>query len=238
MMVIKACQIAIIIPVLNESQSIIKVIQELPAQYHQGIVVVDNGSTDGTQDAVLKAKITLVSEPKKGYGSACLRGLDHVAKQKEKPEIVVFLDGDYSDYPREIDLLLDPIRHNEADFVIGSRTRDPAGRLALTPQARFGNWLATKLIQWCWHATFTDLGPFRAIRYQSLMNLQMQDQTFGWTVEMQIRAVKKGLRIREVAVSYRQRIGKSKISGTVKGTVLAGYKILSTIFKEKFLLPE
>jgi glycosyltransferase involved in cell wall biosynthesis len=170
---------------------------------------------------------TVVYEKRQGYGQACLSGMDAL----DTPDIVVFLDGDYSDYPEEIDLLLEPILKGEADFIVGSRMILKESRKALLPQARYGNQLAVFLIRLFFGHRFTDLGPFRAIRYESLRAIGMRDKDFGWTVEMQIKAVKNDLRIREVPVHYRMRIGVSKITGTVSGTLKAGTKIIYTIFK-------
>ena len=151
--------------------------------------------------------------------------------RQQKPDIVVFVDADYSDYPAEMVQLIEPIRSGKMDLVIGSRALGNRQPGSMTPQQRFGNYLATRLLRWLYGVRYTDLGPFRAIRFESLLALDMQDRTYGWTVEMQLKAAKQGLRIAEVPVSYRKRIGFSKISGTVKGTVLAGYKIITTIFK-------
>jgi len=220
-------KISVIIPAYNEEESLPHVLNDLPRDRLHQIIVVDNRSTDRTSEVARANGATVVSEKRRGYGQACLSGmaaLDH-------PDIVVFLDGDYSDYPEEIDLLLEPILKDEADFVVGSRMILEESRKALLPQARYGNQLAVFLIRLFFDHRFTDLGPFRAIRHESLQAIGMRDKNFGWTVEMQIKAVQKGLRIREVPVRYRMRIGVSKITGTVSGTLKAGTKIIYTIFK-------
>jgi hypothetical protein len=191
------------------------------------IVVVNNASTDETGDNARAAGATVVREPNQGYGYACLRGIEYA--RGKQPNVIVFLDGDYSDHPDEMSRLLAPILEDQADFVVGSRIRGEAEPGAMLPQARIGNRLACALMRWIWGARYTDLGPFRAIRFQDLLALDMQDQTFGWTIEMQIKAVEAGLRVREVPVSYRKRVGVSKITGTLSGTVKASVKILWTI---------
>ena len=224
-------RISIIIPAYNEESSIGLVLDALPQEKIHEIIVVDNGSTDATARVAQEHGARVVKEPKKGYGSACRKGIDEL----DAPDIVVFIDGDFSDFPEEIVLLIGPIEAGEKDFVLGSRMIFPKSQLALLPQARYGNRLAILLIKLFFKYEFTDLGPFRAIRYSSLMSLGMQDRDFGWTVEMQIKAVRNGLRIHEVPVNYRKRIGISKITGTISGTIRAGTKIIYTIFK--YLLP-
>ncbi len=219
----------VIIPALNEASSIDRVIDALPDGVVDLVLVVDNGSTDETAAAAQRAGATVVSEPRKGYGRACLKGMDEIAPLK--PDVVVFLDGDFSDYPEEITRLLSPIERGEADFVVGSRMTGKREKGALLPQARYGNQLAGMLIKWIWGVRFTDLGPFRAIRFPALLALDMQDKTYGWTVEMQIKAAQAGLRCLEVPVSYRKRIGTSKVTGTVSGTVKASVRILWLIFR-------
>ena len=219
--------ISVIIPAFNEEKSIGKVIADIPKTCVQEIIVVDNGCLDRTAEVARAAGARVVREERRGYGSACLAGIAAL----NAPEIVVFLDGDYSDFPSEMPLLLQPILAGDAEMVIGSRIRGVHEKGALLPQARFGNALATFLIRLLFHVCYTDLGPFRAIRYERLLAMDMQDKTFGWTVEMQIKAAKMGLRVCEVPVTYRKRIGQSKITGTVKGTILAGYKIITTIFR-------
>ena len=218
--------IAVIIPALDEEQAIGNVLGDIPDAVQQ-IIVVDNGSRDGTAEVARSMGALVVEEPRRGYGQACLTGIAQLAD----PDIVVFWDGDYSDYPEELTDLVEPIRSAEADLVIGSRTLGERERGALLPQARFGNWLSTGLIRLLFGVSFTDLGPFRALRAEALQRLKMQDRDFGWTVEMQVKAARLGLRSVEVPVRYRRRIGTSKITGTLTGTVRAGYKILWTIFR-------
>ena len=220
-------RISIIIPAYNEESSIGLVLDALPQEKIHEIIVVDNGSTDATARVAQEHGARVVKEPRKGYGSACLKGIDEL----DAPDIVVFIDGDFSDFPEEIVLLIRPIENGEKDFVLGSRMILPKSQSALLPQARYGNRLAVFLIKLFFKHEFTDLGPFRAIRYSSLMSIGMKDMDFGWTVEMQIKAVRNGLRIREVPVNYRKRVGISKITGTVSGTFRAGTKIIYTIFK-------
>ena len=224
-------RISIIIPAYNEESSIGLVLDALPQEKLHEIIVVDNCSTDATARVAQEHGARVVKEPRKGYGSACLKGIDEL----DAPDIVVFIDGDFSDFPEEIVLLIGPIETGEKDFVLGSRMIFPKSQLALLPQARYGNRLAILLIKLFFKYEFTDLGPFRAIRYSSLISLGMQDRDFGWTVEMQIKAVRNGLRIHEVPVNYRKRVGISKITGTLSGTIKAGAKIIYTIFK--YLLP-
>jgi len=223
--------IDVIIPVYNEADSISKVIAEIPAQLVRHIIVCNNGSTDDTADIALKAGAKVVHQPIKGYGNACLKGMEYVSTLEILPDIIVFIDGDYSDYPEEMPLLIEPILKNEVDLVIGSRALGTMESGAMMPQQIFGNWLATTLIKFIYNYEFTDLGPFRSIRYDKLMSMEMADKTFGWTVEMQVKSAKMNMKTMEVPVRYRKRIGKSKVSGTVKGTILAGHKILWTIFK-------
>jgi uncharacterized protein len=217
--------IAVIIPVLNEEASIGQVIEDIP-DWVDDIIVVDNGSQDDTGTVAATHGARVVLEPQRGYGAACLCGIAALAT----PDIVVFLDGDYSDHPEEMALLVDPVIGGEVDMMIGSRVSGACEQGALTPQARFGNWLATRLIRLFWGIRYTDLGPFRAIRYRTLIQLEMADQDYGWTVEMQIKAALQGVPADEIPVSYRKRVGVSKVSGTIRGVVGAGYKILSTIF--------
>ena len=222
--------ISVIIPVFNEQDAIEKVIGDIPSDLSAEIIVVDNGSTDQTAKLAAAMGARIVRENRRGYGSACLAG---IAATRE-PDIVVFLDGDYSDHPNEMSDLIAPILENRADLVIGSRVLGNSEPGALMIQARFGNRLATSLIKILFGVSYTDLGPFRAIRYGALMDLNMRDKTFGWTVEMQVKAAKRALKIQEVPVSYRKRIGVSKITGTLKGTLKAGWKILFTIFRYWF----
>lgn len=224
-------KIIVIIPAFNEEKSIAKVVEEIPENLISEIIVVNNGSTDQTAAAAGKTKATVLNEPRPGYGNACLKGIDYCKRQNSPPDIVVFLDGDYSDYPEEMGTLVKPILENKADLVIGSRALGIKEKGSMTPQQIFGNWLATRLLKLFFKVRFTDLGPFRAIRFSALLDLNMQDKTYGWTVEMQLKSAKLKLRCVEVPVRYRKRIGVSKISGTVKGTIMAGYKILYTLFK-------
>ncbi|MXZ09892.1 MAG: glycosyltransferase family 2 protein [Gemmatimonadetes bacterium] len=223
-------RISVIIPVFNEQDAIEKVIGDIPSHLPTEIIVVDNGSTDQTAKLAAAMGARIVRENRRGYGSACLAGI----AATNNPDIVVFLDGDYSDHPNEMPDLIAPILENRADFVIGSRVLGNSEPGALMIQARFGNRLATSLIKILFGVSYTDLGPFRAIRYRALRDLNMRDKTFGWTVEMQVKAAKQALKIQEMPVSYRKRIGVSKITGTLKGTLKAGWKILFTIFKYWF----
>ena len=225
--------IKVIIPAFNEADSIAKVIGEIPRSVSE-IIVVSNNSTDSTVENASKAGATVLTEDKKGYGYACLRGIDYVSKQSKTPDIIVFIDGDYSDYPEELNQLVKPILEQNIDLVIGARSPDLREPGSMTPQQVFGNRLATFLMKVLFGARFTDLGPFRAIKYKKLMLLEMEDKTYGWTVEMQLKVIKKNLTYTEVPVRYKKRIGVSKVSGTVKGTIFAGIKILGWIFKYSF----
>lgn len=224
--------VRVIIPALNEAASIQKVLGALPAEWVDEVIVVDNGSADDTAEIAARAGATVVCQAERGYGAACLAG---IAALDSTTEIVVFLDADFSDYPEDLALLLEPLIKNTADLVLSTRMGMPEARQALTPQQRWGNWLAVTLMRWRFGYQYSDLGPFRAIRYAALKSMGMQDRNYGWTVEMQIRAIRQGLRVVEVPMRYRVRIGRSKISGTVKGTILAGAKILYTIFRYWFL---
>lgn len=224
-------RISVIIPAHNEAESIALVINEIPAGLVQEIIVVDNASTDTTAARAAAAGATVLFEPTPGYGRACLRGIAYALAQMPRPDLLVFLDGDHSDFPAEMPALLAPLLAQTADLVIGSRVLGRRERGALLPQQRFGNWLAAWLLRYRFGTTTTDLGPFRAICTPALVALNMADTTYGWTVEMQVKAARQGLRVVEVPVRYRRRIGTSKISGTVRGTLGAGYKILATIFQ-------
>lgn len=219
--------VLVLIPAFNEARAIEQVIGDIPDGLADEVVVINNASTDETEDNARAAGATVIDQPQRGYGAACLRGLEYA--QAKQPDIVVFLDGDYSDHPDEMRRLVAPIARDEADFVVGSRIRGDAEPGALLPQAQVGNRLACTLMRWIWGAEYTDLGPFRAIRYRDLRALDMQDEDFGWTIEMQIKAAEAGLRIQEVPVSYRRRVGVSKITGTLTGTLKASIKILWTI---------
>jgi glycosyltransferase involved in cell wall biosynthesis len=224
-------EIAVIIPAFNEADSITKVLDDIPKGLVSEVVVVDNNSTDATSEKARQAGATVLSEPRQGYGFACLKGVDYLKSRSKNPDIVVFLDADYSDYPEEMASLLTPIIEQDCDLVIGARSPGKRGKGAMPPHQPLGNWLAITLIRLIHGVKFTDLGPFRAIKFDKLIGLDMKDRTYGWPIEMQLKAVKQGLRIGEVPVSYRARIGKSKVSGSVKGSILAGYKIIATIFR-------
>ncbi|WP_161890789.1 glycosyltransferase family 2 protein [Pontibacter russatus] len=226
-------RINVIIPAYNEERSIGKVLHAIPAGFVEEVIVVNNNSSDSTASAAAQAGATVLEEPAAGYGNACLKGIAYAAAKPAttRPDIIVFLDGDFSDYPEEMPMLVQPIVAAQAEIVIGSRALGKREAGAMLPQQIFGNWLATTLLRWLYKARFTDLGPFRAIRLDTLLALDMRDRTYGWTVEMQAKAAKQKIRYAEVPVTYRRRIGTSKVSGTVKGTVLAGYKIIWTIFK-------
>ncbi len=225
--------IDVIIPAFNEENAVGNVIAEIPKDLVREVIVCNNGSTDKTSQVASAAGATVVLQLEKGYGNACLKGMEYIAAKPktEQPDIVVFIDADYSDYPEEMRDLVQPIINQNMDLVIGSRALGNLEKGAMTPQQIFGNWLATNLIRLIYNYHFTDLGPFRAIRYDKLLALEMADKTYGWTVEMQVKAAKMRMNCTEVPVNYRKRVGFSKISGTVKGTILAGYKILWTIFK-------
>ena len=223
----------VIIPAFNEENSVGKVVKAIPKDIIKAkrIIVVDNNSSDKTRESAEREGATVLEEKRQGYGYACLKGIEYIKSKKRKPEFVVFLDADYSDYPEELPLVIGPILANEADMVIGSRALGKKERGSMTPQQIFGNGLATFLIKILYGVSYTDLGPFRAIRYDKLIEMEMSDKTYGWTVEMQLKAAKMKLKIQEVPVNYRNRIGVSKVSGTVKGTIMAGYKIITWIFK-------
>ena len=226
-------KINVIIPAYNEEQSISNVLKDIPQELVAEVIVCNNASIDNTKAVALQHGATVVDQPQKGYGSACLKGIEYIRSkpQEQQPDIVVFLDGDYSDHPEEMPQLLQPILEDGMDMVIGSRSVGNMEKGAMMPQQIFGNWLATTLIKFFYNYEFTDLGPFRAITWKKLLEIDMQDQDFGWTVEMQVKAAKYGLKCTEIPVKYRKRIGVSKVSGTIRGTILAGHKILWTIFK-------
>lgn len=223
--------IDVIIPAFNEENAVAQVIAEIPKEITRHIIVCNNGSKDKTKMRAEKAGAIVIDEAEQGYGAACLKGIEYLKTLKVKPDIVVFLDADYSDHPEEMTALVDPIINRQFDMVIGSRSLGNLEKGSMTIQQIFGNWLATNLICLIYKYEFTDLGPFRAIRYDRLMEMGMKDRTYGWTVEMQVKAAKMKMKTIEIPVTYRIRIGQSKISGTIKGTFLAGQKILWTIFK-------
>ena len=223
--------IDVIIPAYNEEQSIGFVVDEIPKEWVRNIVVANNNSTDRTCEVAEQHGAKVVFQPEPGYGNACLKAMEFISEQEVKPDVIVFLDGDHSDYPDQLPQVVKPIIDEEADFVIGSRALGNSESGSMTPQQVFGNWLATRLLKLFYGVKYTDLGPFRAIRYESMLQLNMVDKNYGWTVEMQIKAAKQKLRSVEVPVDYRVRIGESKVSGTIKGTIGAGYKIILTLFK-------
>lgn len=228
-------KIVVIIPAYNEEASIPLVIKAIPSMVDE-IIVVSNNSTDNTEDNAKRAGATVLVEHQKGYGHACLKGMEYIASfdYTELPDIVVFLDGDYSDYPEELTKIVQPIIEDNIDFVVGARVKELREPGSMTGPQIFGNWLATVLMRLFFKSTFTDLGPFRAIKYQKLLDLKMEDKTYGWTVEMQLKALKQKLSYKEIPVHYKNRIGVSKVSGTVKGAIFAGVKILTWIFKYSF----
>ena len=222
-----------IIPAYNEAESIGKVIKHLPS-YVNEIIVVNNNSSDDTAKNALQAGATILTELNSGYGNACLNGLNYLELQTQKTDIVVFLDGDFSDYPEELTKIVAPIIEKNVDFVLGARVKNLREKGAMKPQQIFGNWLATFLMRLFYKSEFTDLGPFRAIKYKTLQALKMQDPTYGWTVEMQLKILKQKYIYKEIPVKYRNRIGVSKVSGTLKGSIFAGIKILTWILKYSF----
>ncbi|TXE19321.1 glycosyltransferase family 2 protein [Psychroserpens burtonensis] len=228
-------KIKVIIPAYNEADSIGFVIKDIPDIVNE-IIVVSNHSNDDTEINAKNAGATVLIENNRGYGYACLKGMDYIAnlEKAERPDIIVFLDGDYSDYPEELTKIVAPILNENIDFVIGSRVKELREKGSMTIPQIFGNWLATTLMSILFRAKFTDLGPFRAIKYNKLLELKMEDKTYGWTVEMQLKALRKKFNYVEVPVNYRNRIGVSKVSGTVKGAIFAGVKILGWIFKYSF----
>lgn len=225
--------IYLIIPAHNEEDSIGKVLAEVPELVTE-TVVVDNDSSDQTAAKARSGGATVLSETNRGYGYACLTGIEYFAKTSKPHDIIVFMDGDYSDYPEELPKVAGPVLAGEAEMVIGARRKELREPGSMTPQQIFGNWLATSLMRLLYRAKYTDLGPFRAIRFDALQSLEMEDKTYGWTVEMQLKALRKKLRYTEVPVRYKKRIGVSKVSGTIKGSIFAGIKILGWIFKHSF----
>ncbi len=223
--------IDVIIPAFNEENAVGNVVNEIPTHLVREVIVINNNSTDNTAIKAQEAGAIVLEEKNMGYGNACLKGMARIAKKEIKPDIIVFLDADYSDYPEEMINLIEPIVEKNLDMVIGSRALGNLEKGSMTPQQVFGNWLATFLMKLFYGVSYTDLGPFRAIKYESLIAINMKDKTYGWTVEMQIKAAKLKMKTCEVPVNYRNRIGFSKVSGTVKGTIGAGYKIITTIFR-------
>lgn len=223
--------IDVVIPAWNEEKSIGHVVRDIDRTRVRHVIVVDNNSKDKTREVAESAGAIVLFEGEQGYGAACLTGIAHARNQVPRAEVLVFMDADYSDYAHELPLLLAPILNDGADLVIGSRALGVREKGSMTPQQVFGNWLATRLIRLFFNFTYSDLGPYRAIRTDALEQIGMRDRNYGWTVEMQIKALKHKLKVAEVAVNYRKRIGVSKVSGTVKGTIMAGYKIIITIFK-------
>ncbi|MFH4964837.1 glycosyltransferase family 2 protein [Gaetbulibacter sp. M235] len=222
--------IKVIIPAYNEENSIANVINDIPKIVDE-VIVINNNSNDDTAKNAKNAGATVLTETSKGYGYACLKGMEYISNLSTKPDIIVFLDGDYSDYPEELSKLIKPIIDDDIDLVIGARIKASRENNSMTPQQIFGNWLATFLMKILYNARFTDLGPFRAIKYEKLLALHMRDKTYGWTIEMQLKALKQKLSYIEIPVKYRQRIGVSKVSGTIKGSIFAGLVILGWIFK-------
>ena len=225
--------IKVIIPAYNEEKSIIKVIQDIPSIVDE-IIIVDNNSSDQTAKNAQEAGAKVLTEIKKGYGNACLKGISYVKSQTHQTDIIVFLDGDFSDYPEELTKLIAPIINDNIDFVIGARVSEFREKGSMTRPQIFGNWLATTLMSLLFNSKFTDLGPFRAIKCHKLLALKMEDKTYGWTVEMQLKALKNNYSYLEIPVKYRNRIGVSKVSGTMKGAIFAGIKILHWIVKYSF----
>lgn len=226
-------RIDVVIPAFDEEASLPGVLRDLPWPMLRRVVVADNNSTDRTAAVAREGGALVVPATRQGYGSACLAGLAHL-RATGAPDIVVFVDADHSDHPDELPAVVAPILAGAADLVIGSRVLGERERGALLPQARAGNLVACTLIRWLYGHRYTDLGPFRAITWAGLERLRMRDPDFGWTAEMQVKALRHALRVAEVPVRYRKRVGVSKITGTVRGTFLAGYKILWTVFRYAF----
>lgn len=225
-------QVDVIIPAFNEQNSIGSVIEDIPKDLVREIIVIDNNSSDETSINAKNAGATVLKQPLQGYGNACLKGIEFTKNKETPPDVIVFIDADYSDFPQEMNLLLNKIWKG-ADMVIGNRVKIKREKGSMTIPQIFGNWLACNLMKIMYGYQYRDLGPFRAIKYDKLMEIGMIDKTYGWTVEMQVKALKQKFNVQQVDVSYRKRIGQSKISGTIKGSVLAGYKIITTIFKYK-----
>ena len=225
--------VKVIIPAYNEARSIAKVIKALPSMVSE-IVVINNNSSDETAKIAQDAGATVLTENKRGYGRACKKGINYIKAQKTETNIIVFLDGDYSDYPEELTKIIAPIIDEDIDFVVGSRIKTLREKGAMQVQQIFGNWLATWLMKLFFNSKFTDLGPFRAIKFRTLLHLKMKDPTYGWTIEMQLKILKQNYSYKDIPVKYRNRIGVSKVSGTLKGSIFAGVKILTWILKYSF----
>lgn len=225
-------KIFVVIPAFNEEQSIDKVILDIPNVPRKNVIVVNNGSTDRTKEVIESTGAIALFEPRKGYGWACLKGCAYVSEMKG--ETIVFMDGDYSDYPEQLTRVIAPIYEQNMDLVIGSRALGKREKGSMTVPQQFGNWLSSKLLKIFYKVNYTDLGPFRAIRFESYEKLGMSDKTYGWTIEMQIKAAQNNMNYCEVSVDYKARIGTSKVSGTIKGAVMAGIKIIFAVFKYKF----
>jgi len=224
-------RIRVVIPAFNEEKSIPLVIRDIPQQWVDEVIVVSNGSNDDTDRVAAEEGATVLREDRKGYGWACLLGIEHAVTKGT--DIIVFLDGDYSDYPQQIPDVLAPILEKNIDLVIGSRALGEREKGSMTIPQIFGNWLATNMMALFYGVKYTDLGPFRAMKVEKLLALNMDDKTYGWTIEMQIKAAKHQFSYAEVPVNYKNRIGTSKVSGTIKGTVMAGIKIIVAVFKYK-----
>ena len=228
-------KIVVVIPAYNEEQSIGKVVNDIPKVWVSDVIVCSNNSIDRTVEVAKKAGAIVLEEEKKGYGWACMKGINFANQMDVKPDIIVFLDGDYSDYPQELPLVVQPIIERNMDLVIGSRALGKQESGSMTFPQRFGNWLSTRMMHLFYGVKYSDLGPFRAMKFDKLLELNMSEMTFGWTIEMQIKAAKQKMNSCEVPVNYKVRIGESKVSGTVKGAVMAGVKILWSIVKYKFV---
>jgi len=210
------------------------VVNDIPKEWVSEVIVCSNNSTDRTKDVALMAGATVLEESRKGYGWACIKGMQYADQMKTRPDIIVFLDGDYSDYPQELSNVIKPIIENDMVLVIGSRALGQKDKGSMTMPQRFGNWLSTRLMHLFYGVKYSDLGPFRAMKFDELLLLNMSEMTFGWTIEMQIKAAKLNMKSSEVPVNYKVRIGDSKVSGTVHGAVMAGVRILWCIAKYKF----
>jgi glycosyltransferase involved in cell wall biosynthesis len=231
----KKPKIVVVIPAYNEEQSIGKVVDDIPKEWVSDVIVCSNNSTDKTIEVAKHAGAIVLEERQKGYGWACMKGINFANQMDVKPDIIVFLDGDYSDYPQELPLVIQPILERGMDLVIGSRALGQQENGSMTFPQRFGNWLSTRMMHLFYGVKYSDLGPFRAMKFDQLLKLNMSEMTFGWTIEMQIKAAKHNMNSCEVPVNYKVRIGESKVSGTVKGAVMAGIKIIWSIFKYKFV---